>query len=205
MVPSEPPVHALKLTTTTVLSADSVSLESLESNAETAHQHGRLEEALALYQSALHQTPRSPRLLSKLGNLQQDLGRPDTALACYEQSLLIEPMQSNTQRNIAILYSARNEPLRALEHLELAQQATPHPLNFVLGTTLLPIIYESAEQVKYWRGRLIDRLEHLVQSGITIDTTQTMIPTSFYFAYQGEKRSTADGAACEGVSGRAKL
>jgi len=125
-------------------------------------------------------------MLSLLGNLHQDLANPSAALACYQKSAELQPRKSHTQRNLGVLYAAKNQPHRALHHFELAQKADPHPMNFVLGANLLPVIYDSREQVQYWRDRLTSCVNNLVESGVTIDTTDSMIPTSFYFAYQGE-------------------
>ncbi len=181
VVPPEPPSHRLAQQT---VSGDSV--ETLKRRAVQAHESGLLADALQLYQQALQQNPDAPDMLASLGNLYQDLDNPTAALQCYEQSIQRQPMQSHTQRNLGVLYSAKNQPHRALQHFELAQQADPHPMNFLLGAKLLPIIYDSREQVQHWRQRLNTCIDNLVESGVRIDTTDTVIPTTFYFAYQGE-------------------
>ena len=181
IVPAKPPAHQLNDP-----SQSAVSLNSLKAQASKAHEEGRLQEALQGYELALKQSPDSPEILTLLGNLQQDLANPSAALACYQKSAELQPRQSHTQRNLGILYSAKNQPHRALHHFELAQKADPHPMNFVLGANLLPVIYDSKEQVQYWRDRLTSCVSNLVESGVTIDTADSMIPTSFYLAYQGE-------------------
>jgi protein O-GlcNAc transferase len=162
------------------------SMAELKQKASMAHENGRLSEALQYLQQAQEQNPDSAELLNLLGNLQQDLGNSAAALSCYERAVQLQPRQSHAQRNLGVLYSARNQPHRALHHFGLAQQAEPHPMNLVLGAKLLPVIYDSKEQICYWRQRLTDCIDHLVNGGVTIDTTDSVIPTTFYFAYQGE-------------------
>jgi len=168
------------------LSQTVISLNSLKAQASKAHEEGRLREALQCYEVALQQSPDSPELLSLLGNLHQDLDNPSAALACYQKSAEQQPQQSHTQRNLGVIYAANNQPHRALHHFELAQKADPHPMNFVLGANLLPVIYDSKEQVQYWRERLTKCINNLVETGVTIDTTDSVIPANFYIAYQGE-------------------
>lgn len=151
-----------------------------------AHERGQLQEALRCYQLAMQNDSPSAVLLSQLGNLYQDLEQSSAAMSCYLQAAELKPDHSPTQQNLGVLYATQNQPLRALHHFELAQKASPHPMNFVLAANVLPVIYESMDQLNYWRGRLASRLHDLVESGVTIDTTDNVIPTSFFYAYQGE-------------------
>jgi uncharacterized protein (TIGR03032 family) len=180
IVPPDPPVDRMPQSGNAQQSADSLKRQAL-----LAHDEGRLQDSLQYYEMSLQQFPDSPELLTNLGNLQQDLGNSSAALACYQKSVELQPKQSHTQRNLGVIYSARNQPHRALHHFDLAQQVDPHPMNFVLGAKLLPVIYDSKEQVTYWRERLTTCINDLVESGVTIDTSDSVIPTSFYFAYQG--------------------
>jgi predicted O-linked N-acetylglucosamine transferase (SPINDLY family) len=166
--------------------ANPVSTATLRQNAQQAYQSGRLREALQFYQQALRLEPRNAELLCDLGNLHQDLDDRNAAFDCYRQSVELEPRQTLTQRNLGVLYLHRNQPQQALRHFELAQQAEPHPMNLMLAAKVLPVIYESTEQVASWRDRLTKCLANLVSTGVTIDASSSFIQTTFYFAYQGE-------------------
>jgi uncharacterized protein (TIGR03032 family) len=151
-----------------------------------AHERGDLQESLKCYTQALQETPSNVQLLTQLGNLHQDLNDQPAAMACYAKAVELEPSHGPTQQNLGVLYTVHNQPLRALHHFELAHKANPQPINLLLAAQTLPVIYESEEHLKYWRDRLVNRVHELSESGIRIDTTSSVIPTSFYFAYQGE-------------------
>ncbi len=161
-----------------------------------AHGRGDFQEALRCYRLAIQSGPPTAQLLINLGNLHQDLEDSAAAMACYLQAVQLDPLSSPAHQNLGVLYSTQNQPHRALHHFELAQQASPHPINFVLGAQILPIIYDSVDQVQYWRERLSGRIRDLAESGFQIDTTSSTIPTSFFFAYQGEN----DRPLMEGLS-----
>jgi len=159
---------------------------SLRRQGLQAHMAGRLDESLRCYEQALRLQPADSETLNLLGNLHQDRQAPGLALDCYRQALADDPRQSYTQRNLGLLYVARNQPREAIEHFELAQAADPQPMNRLLAGQVLPVIYDSTTEVHEWRTRFGQQLRMLNEEGVTIDTTDTLLPTPFYLAYQGE-------------------
>lgn len=150
-----------------------------------AHQTGKLEEAFHLLKQGVEANPNSAEPLNLLGNLLQDMNRQAEAIACYQRAIEIDPAYASTHQNLGVIFAASNHPLDALRHFEQAEQHQPGNMNRILGATTLPIIYESTDQVEFWRTRLQDRVRSLVDSGVVIDTTNDLIPSSFNFAYQG--------------------
>jgi protein O-GlcNAc transferase len=150
-----------------------------------AHQQGRLEEALQLFRQAVTAQPESAEVHNLMGNLLQDLHQQAQAIACYRQAVKLDPNYAPAHQNLGVLCAADNRPLEALKHYELAQKIRPTAMNMVLGATMLPIIYDSKEQVDYWRQRLEHRVAELADSGVVIETAESMIPSSFNFAYHG--------------------
>ena len=59
-------------------------------------------------------------------------------------------------------------------------------MNHVLIATALPVVYESLDDLRSRRERLVSGVQRLVDEGVTIDTTNTLIPTNFFAVYQGE-------------------
>jgi uncharacterized protein (TIGR03032 family) len=151
-----------------------------------AHEQGRLEEALQLLKQAVAAQPDSAEVHNLLGNLLQDLHQQSQAIACYQQAVKLDPNYAPAHQNLGVLCAADNRPMDALKHYELAQSIRPTAMNMVLGATMLPIIYDSKEQVDYWRERLENRVAALADSGVVIDTAESMIPSSFNFAYHGK-------------------
>ena len=167
------------------LQNDTTDAASLMREGVAAHEQGNLEAAMQCFRLASQKNP-SAELLTQLGNLYQDLNDPDASEQFYNRALAIQPDFAPTQQNLGVLWLAKNQPHRALHHFELAQKSRPQAMNLVLGANVLPVIYDSVEQVRTWRDRLTHRIRDLVDAGVVIDTTDTTIPTSFYFAYQGE-------------------
>ena len=201
IVPAQPPAHRLEPAAAASPAAPTnrptappgpsagtsvVPVDLLRRSGLQAHLAGRLDQALAIYQQALRQEPGHPDVLSLLGNLHQDRNDPAAAFECYRQSLEVQPHQPLTHRNQGVLCVARNEPWQAIRHFEMAQQAEPQAMNLLLAGQVLPVIYDSPAEVGTWRTRLTSCLDALAQSGATIDTTDSLLPTTFYLAYQGE-------------------
>ncbi len=150
-----------------------------------AHQQGDLDQALELFQQAAQAKPQSAEVHNLLGNLYQDLNHPDEAIQSYRRAIQIDVDYAPAHQNLGVLCAADNQPIEALKHYEQAQRLRPSAMNMVLGATMLPVVYDSTEQLNYWRDRLEKRVSDLVQGNVIVDTTNATIPSSFNFAYHG--------------------
>lgn len=153
-----------------------------------AHEQGKLEEAFHLLTQAVstaNSVADRALALTSLGSLLQDLGREEEAIERYQLAIAAAPTLAAAHQNLGVLLLARNRPHEALEHFGKAQGVRPNPMNYVLAAQSLPILYQNTEEIAYWRHRLENRLGDIVADRIIIDATETVIPTSFYFAYQG--------------------
>ncbi len=148
----------------------SIAAGQLVQDGVAAHQQGRLSEALQFLRRAAELEPDSAAVLNHLGNLHQDLGDQAAAVSCYQRAVALQPGFSAVHQNLGVLYASWGEPHEALRHFELAQQAQPQAMNLVLGATVLPIIYDSSDDVRTWRGRLVDRVRALVEAGVVTVT-----------------------------------
>jgi predicted O-linked N-acetylglucosamine transferase (SPINDLY family) len=130
--------------------------------------------------------PVSAGIQNHLGNLHQDLGNQDAAIEFYRRAVEIDPSFAAASQNLGYLLLNRGEPEAALRHYEAAQRVQPQPVNRVLMATALPVVYESCDDVRRWRRRIEQSVSQLADEGLRIDTTNTLIPTTFFLAYQGE-------------------
>lgn len=167
------------------VSVPSESIETIVKRADEAHQKGLFSEALELLLRAVSLNPCSAENLNRLGNLYQDLNDQTSAISCYQKAVDADPRFAPAQRNLGLLWVVNNEPTRALKHFGLAHESSPNPMNLVLGAKVLPIIYEDQKQLDYWRNRYTQCVQSLVDERVRIDTTNTLVDTSFYLAYQG--------------------
>jgi protein O-GlcNAc transferase len=161
-------------------------IERLVRDGVAAHQEGRLGDALQCLRRAAELDPTSATILNHLGNLHQDLSDQSAAVSCYQRAVALQPDLPAVHQNLGVLHASWGAPHEALRHFELAQQIQPQAMNLVLGATVLPVIYDSIDDVRMWRTRLIDRVRALVDAGVVIDTADTLIPTHFGMVYQGE-------------------
>ena len=150
------------------------------------HEQGRLAESLDRLCRAAELDGTSPDIQNHLGNLRQDLGDQTAALECYRRALRIRPDFAPAHQNLGYVFASWGEADDGLRHFDLAQRAQPQPMNRLLTATILPVIYDSVDDVAHWRRRLTEQVQCLVADGVRIDTTSTLVPTSFFMAYQGE-------------------
>jgi protein O-GlcNAc transferase len=160
--------------------------QQLVEQAHLLRQQGRLVEALDRFKQAVAAAPERAEWLNELGNLHQDLGDQDSALTCYRRAVAAQPGLLPAHQNLGYLLFNHGQPREALAHYEAAQRLQPSPMNQLLAATVLPVVYESQEDVETWRQRLTQSVRRLLDDGVRIDTRDTMIPTNFFAAYQGE-------------------
>jgi uncharacterized protein (TIGR03032 family) len=159
--------------------------KQLAATGQALHRAGRLTEAAACLQKAATVADDPAPVLSELGNVYQELGNQDRALECYREAVRKNPNFVPARQNLGYLLFNHGEPHQALEHYAAASRVQPSPLNRLLAALVLPVIYDSTEDVAEWRQNLETRLRQLVEEGATVDATRTMLPTSFFLAYQG--------------------
>ena len=149
------------------------------------HTAGRLKEAAECLERAIPQAGQPASLWVRLGNVRQDQQDAVAAANCYQAAIVSDPSCVAAYQNLG--YLSFNQG-----HLEQAQEAyaqllrlDPSPLNRLLAASLLPIVYESTEQLAHWRARQCDAMRQLVSDRLTVDATRQLVPTGFYWAYQG--------------------
>lgn len=146
----------------------------------------RIGEAIELFQRATAARPQSAEAWNHLGNALQDAGQQEQALECYRLAAEANPTFGPALQNFGYLLVAQGRVDEGRQRLEEAQRVQPAPVNHVLIATALPVVYESTDDVNQRRESLLARVQKVVDDGVTIDTTATLVPTNFFAAYQGE-------------------
>jgi uncharacterized protein (TIGR03032 family) len=124
-------------------------------------------------------------LLVEIGNIRQDQNRQSQAATCYQRAMEIAPACSAAWQNLGYLWFNAGETEKAVEAYQHLLAFDRSPINRLLDASVLPIVYDAAAEVEHWRQRQQGLLQAMVDEGITVDATQSLIPTSFLTAYQG--------------------
>lgn len=146
---------------------------------------GNLAEAAVSYERAIQSAGRPAPLWVDLGNVRQDQGDQDAALDCYRKAMELDPKCIPARQNLGYLLFNRAQPEEALQHYEQLLKLSPSPINRLLAATVLPVIYQSTDDVAQWRARLDRELTKIEEDKIHVDATNQLVPTAFFVAYQG--------------------
>lgn len=154
--------------------------------AEELQQQGRLSEALQAFQQAIAAEPQRATLHCNLGNLWQQLDDQQRAIDCYRRALELDVGCVPARQNLGYLLFNHGRTEEAAEQFDCLLESDSSPLNRLLAAGVLPVVYDSADDVVAWRQRMISRLDALIADGATVDTTDSLVPTTFFLAYQGQ-------------------
>jgi uncharacterized protein (TIGR02466 family) len=100
-------------------------LPPLLRKAVTAHEAGRLEQALPLYRQFVDQNPRHPTALQLLGVLHSQRGEYEAAITLMQQSLQLFPQQAEVANNLGNALSRSGRLDEALESYAEAVRLRP--------------------------------------------------------------------------------
>lgn len=146
----------------------------------------RMAEALQLFEQAAQARPLAAEIWNHFGNALQDAGRQEEALQQYRRAAIADPKFGPALQNLGYVLVAQGHTDEGVSFLRQAQQVQPADVNHVLIATALPVVYESKDDLRMRRERLVDGVQKLADDGLAIDTTNTLVPTNFFAAYQGE-------------------
>ena len=159
--------------------------ERLAILAEDLQRQGKRQEALKAFHEAIEVAPQRAATHCNLGNLWQQLDDQHQAIACYQRALTLDANLISARQNLGYLLFNHGRTEEAVEQYDALLKIGPTPVNRLLAAGLLPVIYESNKDVNAWRQRLTSRLDEMIADEATIDTTDSLVPTSFFLAYQG--------------------
>jgi len=147
---------------------------------------GDLPRAINAMQRVVSLLPEPSSALVPLGNLLQLANQSEDAAASYLAAIEADTSNVTALQNLGLLYVNLGEPERAREQYGQLVSIAPTPLNKFLAASALPIVYDSLDHLQAWRGDQISALQRMVRNGETIDLTDQLVPTAFYWAYHGQ-------------------
>jgi protein O-GlcNAc transferase len=141
-------------------------------------------DAITLYQRALKLDPNHFAIWNNYGNVLRCESRYIDAMGAYQNALQLSPTHAIVWKNLGLCHQYENEPDKARQCIEKALTFAPN--NFMLSWCLarvLPITYQSEEEVKTYRQRYRDGLARLTQHPTP---NHTAVWDAFHLHYQGQ-------------------
>lgn len=133
----------------------------------------------------LTQNPNDAASWITLGNLRQEQDRQAEAITCYERAVAADPRLSAARQNLGYLLFNQGFPERAMSVYEELLSIDPSPMNRLLASSVLPIVYRSSEDLHRWRQRQHSALQQMADDRVVVDAAGSLVPTTFFWAYQG--------------------
>lgn len=146
---------------------------------------GRAAEALPSFQRAVALRPDHFETHNDMGNVLRQLDRTADAAASYRKALALNPRGTPACANLANLLAEEGRTEEARQAYSQAYRFQPVPRLLLLAEKVLPVIYQSVDEVHEARRLLTQRLEGLANQKVFVDPTTEIMPTHFYLAYQG--------------------
>jgi predicted O-linked N-acetylglucosamine transferase (SPINDLY family) len=146
---------------------------------------GKPDEALGAFQQAVHIKPDFAEAHYTLGETLQEQGKLEEALLSWQQALSLNPKCAQTHTIFQGQPPKGSKPAAAGTISEETARIRATNRLRILQATQLPPIYQSKEEIQYWRKRLTEGVQQLRADQITHDLTREPAKPVFYLAYQG--------------------
>jgi tetratricopeptide (TPR) repeat protein len=124
---------------------------------------GKLDEAIALYHTALSYKPTFPETHFFLGNAFDQLGRPEEAVMEYEKALWFKPMQEQTHIFLGIVLGKQKKYSEAITNYQAALALNPDSA----------VTHNNLARIYHTQGRFDAAIEHY-HAALEIDPKLTL-------------------------------
>lgn len=145
------------------------------------------EESIQAYQEAVRINPNLFQSQYNLGVVLYSTHKYDEALSCYYKALALQPESIKVLESLVQVLLTINKTEEALTYLQKAYEIEPDDALLIKMALILPILYESEEEVTQWRDRMIHKIRELNNRDLDLKNPVVSVGmTSFYLTYQGQ-------------------
>jgi protein O-GlcNAc transferase len=154
----------------------------------------RYSEAIVPYKHAAELEPHFLDAYLKRGWALMYLSQFEEAAVCFQQALILNPDHSEAYQKLGLALAHQNKPEEAISCFQKALQLKPDLLGaYWQSQLILPILYDTQEQIPFWRQRFCRGLNNFIQQ-TALDSSEsrkhafmglTGGATTFYLGYQG--------------------
>jgi predicted O-linked N-acetylglucosamine transferase (SPINDLY family) len=157
-------------------------------------QQNRHNDAIAQYRQTLALNPQFLDTYFRLGSALILQLQFEEATAYLQQALILHPDHPEAIYNLGIALASQNKVDEAIGYFQKASQLKPDFVEaYWQSHLILPILYDTQQQIQFWRQRFCRGLNHLIQQSL-LDTSLGRKPAltpleksafTFYLGYQG--------------------
>jgi predicted O-linked N-acetylglucosamine transferase (SPINDLY family) len=119
------------------------------------------------------------------GLLYADQKELEKAAECYRQALHIQPDMAEAHAGLGVVLDGLGQEVEAQARFEKALQLQPRGSWQIAVASRLPGVYQSLEDMRWWRGRLSRGLRRLRGQGVIVDLTNELARPLSGLAYHG--------------------
>lgn len=120
-----------------------------------------------------------------LGNFRQEQDRQADAIECYRRAVAAQPGLAAARQNLGYLLFNQGFPEESRQVFKDLLKIDASPMNRLLASSVLPVIYQSSDELSAWRQQQWTSLREMVDQQQTVDATKQLVPTAFFWPYQG--------------------
>ena len=175
---------------------------SLQPNSLDAHynlgnalvERGKYSDAIIHYQQALTLDPQVLDTYLKLGWALMHLSQFEQAASYFQQALILNPDCPEAYQKLGLALVSQNKLDEAIGYFQKALQLKPDFVEaYWQSQLILPILYDTQEQIQIWRQRFCRGLNNLIPQA-TLNTSEGIkqvlaglagSATTFFLSYQG--------------------
>jgi len=158
------------------------------------YRRGQYQEAINQYQLFLETQTGDIHFYTALAKCYEGINQYEETIKTYQEGIKLYPKDSNLYFFLAVALRDFGYVHEAIAVVDEASRLLPDVLTLKLERQrLLPVIYETEEEIDFYRCRFTQGLEELIQQ-TSLDTTETKNSallgvgsyTNFYLQYQGK-------------------
>ena len=145
------------------------------------------QDAIGCYERILEQDPDAADAYLGLGSVYKELRKADRAIACFQKVLTLNPRAAAAYEKLAIVYNDLGESRQARACLDRKIHIQPDFADEVKRAMIMPVIYDSVDEIDVCRKTFVDELEQLLGQAKRIHDPHRQIgATNFILALHGK-------------------
>ncbi|MBE9225195.1 tetratricopeptide repeat protein [Phormidium sp. LEGE 05292] len=165
----------------------------IRETANKLYQEGKFEEAIAKYQQFLATRTRDASVYLPISECYKSLDRTTEVIHTLQEGIRLYPTADQLHFALITYLQTQGKTQEAVACASAASRLLPENYTFkILSKLMLPLVYDTEDEIKYYRQNFVQGLESLIQE-TTLENTEDKqntlnnftCNTTFYLGHQG--------------------